>query len=157
MHGHLPNLKPSMKSLSFLKSAMTVATMRMRPKRSFQNAFPIFWSPFDDWKWFDALPGFPFPFIFHCFDGFGVVSATQQLLVRCQFHQHFMSNFFVQNLYVQHFCAKVICATSFYLKFGFILFGTRKLAEHLKCWWNWLQVERHSQNDFYFTRRQYLL
>ena len=58
----------------------------------------------------------------------------QALLIRCQFHQHFMSSFF---------CTKVFFA-------GFLLLTIRKrkskmkLAKKLlvKCWWTWLKVVR---------------
>ena len=53
-------------------------------------------------------------------------------LSRCQFHQHFMSSFFIQKSFEQFFCTYIL---------GLYFFGKRKLAQKLcvTCWWNWLQ------------------
>ena len=55
------------------------------------------------------------------------------MISRCQFHQHFMRNFFVRKCFAQLFCSHSL---------AFKKFGAKILAQNLqvKCWWNLLKV-----------------
>ncbi len=64
---------------------------------------------------------------------FGLSLLIIQLHPGFQFHQHFMSSFFIRKLYVKFFCTWNLAS---------YFFGARKFAEKLlfKCWWNWLHM-----------------
>ena len=57
-------------------------------------------------------------------------TSALKTLTRGQFHQHFMSSFFVWKSFEQLFCTYVL---------GLYIFVERKLEQMLlvKCWWNW--------------------
>jgi len=55
-----------------------------------------------------------------------LLMTSQNLSLVCQFHQHFMTSFFVQKCFAQLF-SSWLCH-----------FLAQKMLE--KCWWNWLQA-----------------
>jgi hypothetical protein len=59
-------------------------------------------------------------------------TRMQGLNLRCQFHQHFMCNFFIGKCFAQIFS---------HYSLALWFFGKRISAQKLlvKCWWNWQQ------------------